>query len=191
MVISTGNAQMNIQVSFPASHCLPASVFLSFCPSEGVEMSDASELSHVTPSISDATRSSPQPITGNARQRPEAQIIALCLTCCCEKRTAVDQFTALLLLLFFYYWAIEAAPLVGIHTGSLFISSWTHLLKSSPSSYLRSPASFPTHHGRSRSGIIEPRAAGVLTGAALTRVPYLSLNIYTTQSGCNPCHEQQ
>lgn len=74
-------------------------------------MSDASELSHVTPAISDATRSSPQPITGNARQRPEAQIIALCLTCCCEKRTAVDQFTALLLL-FFYYRAIEVAPLL-------------------------------------------------------------------------------
>lgn len=31
-------------------------------------MNDASELSHVTLTISDATRSSPQPITGDARQ---------------------------------------------------------------------------------------------------------------------------
>ena len=74
-------------------------------------MSDASELSHVTrqsPTRRALPRSQSQATHG---RRPEAQIIALCLTCCCEKRTAVDQFTTLLLL-FFCYRAIEAAPLL-------------------------------------------------------------------------------
>lgn len=81
-------------------------------------MSDASELSHVTrqsPTRRALPRSQSQATHG---RRPEAQIIALCLTCCCEKRTAVDQFTVLLLLILLLS-GYRGCSLVGIHTGSL------------------------------------------------------------------------
>ena len=93
-------------------------------------MSDASELSHVTrqsPTRRALPRSQSQATHG---RRPEAQIIALCLTCCCEKRTAVNQFTVLLLL-FFCYRAIEAAPCW--YSYRLFIiSSWNSFVTIPP-----------------------------------------------------------
>lgn len=94
-------------------------------------MSDASELSHVTrqyPTRRALPRSQSQATHG---RRPEAQIIALCLTCCCEKRTAVDQFTVLLLLILLLS-GYRGCPPCWYSYRQFIISSWTHLLQSSP-----------------------------------------------------------
>lgn len=124
-------------------------------------MSDASELSHVTrqsPTRRALPRSQSQATHG---RRPEAQIIALCLTCCCEKRTAVDQFTVLLLLILLLS-GYRGCPLLVFIQAVYYLKLEFICYNPSPPLTYGPPASFPAHHGRSRSGIIEPRAAGVL-----------------------------